>query len=128
MAIKQETALQRRIQKLVESRGGYIKKNHGNMITIKGLLDLTFTYKGFSCFFEVKTPDTKTNVSEEQGIHCRLARKASALTAIVSSTDEVISILDQLDHCDHIGCSPTEMITMMTHFFVKRGLDDGTKY
>jgi hypothetical protein len=128
MSVKTETYLQRSIQKLIETRGGYVKKNHGNMITIKGLLDLPFTYKGFSCFFEVKTPDTKTDVSPEQGIHCRLARKALALTAIVSSTEEATLILDYLDRCHRLECTPSEMLTSMTHFFEQRGLDDGTKY
>jgi hypothetical protein len=129
MATKTETPIQRTIQKLIASRGGYIpKKNHGNMITIKGLHDLPFTYKGFSCFFEVKTPNTVSQVSSEQGIHCRLARKALALTAIVSSIEEAILILDHLDRCHRLECTPTEMLTTMKHFFKDRGLNDGTKY
>lgn len=129
MSVKSETPIQQRIQHLIESRGGYIpKKNHGNMITIKGLHDLPFTYKGFSCFFEVKTPTTSTNVSAEQGIHCRLARKAFGLTAIVWNIEQAILILDQLDRLDKIGCTPREMLSTMDHFFELRGLDDGTKY
>jgi len=129
MSIKSETPIQSRIQKLITARGGYIpKKNHGNMITIPGLHDLPFTYKGFSCFFEVKTPNTTSDVSEAQGIHCRLARKALALTAIPSTIEEVELILDQLDHCHRMNCTPTEMLALMTQFFEQRGLDDGTKY
>jgi len=130
MSIKQETPLQRNIQAVIVSRGGYIpKKNHGNMITIKGLQDLPFVYKGFSVFFEVKLPDyTNSDVSEHQGIHCRLARKALALTAIVSSTEEATLILDHLDRCHKLECTPTEMLTSMKLFFEQRGLDDGTKY
>jgi len=129
MSIKVETTVQRSIQKLIVARGGYLpKKNHGNMITIKGLHDLPFVYKGFSCFFEVKTLDTPTDVSVEQGIHCRLARKAFALTAIVSSIQEATLILDHLDLCHRLGCTPTQMLVSMTLFFEQRGLDDGTKY
>ena len=129
MSIKQETSVQQRIASVIDARRGYIpKKNHGNMITRKGLHDLPFTYKGFSCYFEVKTIDTPTDVSEAQGVHCRLARKALALTAIVATTEDAEMILDALDQCDRFGYSPREMLTFMDIFFEKRGLDNGTKY
>ncbi len=133
MANKEETFLQERIQKLIRQRvGSYIpKKNHGNMITIPGLPDLPFTYKGFSVFWEVKTPEAylkKGAVSEEQGIHCRLARKAYGLTAIVWSVDIARIILDELDRCDRLGLTPKEMLAMMDILFESRGLDDGTTY
>ena len=129
MSTKSETPIQSRIQHLIIARGGYLpKKNHGNMITRKGLHDLPFVYKGFSCFFEVKTPDTPTDVQVAQGIHCRLARKALALTAIPSTIEEAEIILDQLDLCHRLQCTPTEMLNTMKHFFEQRGLDDGTKY
>lgn len=129
MSIKSETPIQQRIQKLIESRGGYIPhKNHGNMITKKGLHDLPFTYKGFSCFFEVKTPSTQTDVSVEQGIHCRLARKALGLTAIVWNLEQAETILNRLDLLHRLECTPEEMLISMKHFFEQRGLDDGTKY
>lgn len=129
MSIKQETPVQRAIKNSIEARGGYIpKKNHGNMITKPGLQDLPFTYRGFSCYFEVKTPSTTSDVSKAQGIHCRLARKALALTAIVSTVEEVNSILDQLDLCHRLDCSPHLMLLKLKQFFERRGLDDGTKY
>jgi len=129
MSVKSETPVQQRIQDVIEARGGYIPhKNHGNMITKPGLLDLPFTYKGFSCFFEVKTPTTTTDVSEQQGIHCRLARKAYGLTAVVWNLDQVKLILDHLDLLDKLECTPREMLVNMQHFFEQRGLDDGTKY
>lgn len=129
MTIKAETSVQQRIQEYIAGRGGYIpKKNHGNMITRKGLHDLPFTYKGFSCYMEVKTDDTPTDVSKHQGIHCRLARKALGLTAIVWNMQQIQIILDALDYCDRLGYSPREMLTYMKFFFEQKGLDDGTKY
>ena len=129
MSVKSETPIQQRIQTEIERRGGYIPhKNHGNMITKPGLHDLPFIYKGFSCFFEVKTPTTTTNVSEQQGIHCRLARKAYGLTAIVWNLDQVNIILDHLDLCAKLNCSPKEMLAKMQLLFEQRGLDDGTSY
>jgi hypothetical protein len=129
MSVKSETPVQQRIKDLIEARGGYIpKKNHGNMITKKGLHDLPFTYKGFSCYFEIKTADTPTDVSTAQGIHCRLARKALALTAVIWNTEQTTIILDKLDSCDRLECTPRQMLLIMRLFFDQRGLDDGTSY
>ena len=35
MSVKKETSLQQRVQKVILARGGYGRKNHGNMITVK---------------------------------------------------------------------------------------------
>lgn len=124
-----ETYLQQRLQVLIRRRGGYIpKKNHGNMITIKGLHDLPFTYKGFSIYWEVKTFETRKNVSVEQGIHCRLARKAGAITAIVSNLAQGKMILDHLDYCVVQEYSPKRTLIEMDALFESRGLDNGTTY
>lgn len=97
MAKKRETSLQSRLQKYIEIRGGYVKKNHGNMITQKGLSDLWFTYRGLACHWEVKTPEDSLNVSVEQGIHCRLAKKAGGITAIITSISQADYILNLID-------------------------------
>lgn len=98
MAIKKETALQERIQNYIESKGGYApNKSHGNMITRVGISDLRFTYKGLAVHFEVKLPEEKHNVSKAQGIHCRLAKKAGGVTAIVTSIDDTKYILELID-------------------------------
>lgn len=129
MAIKQETSIVNVLRKRIEARGGYIpKKNHGNMITRKGLHDLPFTYRGFSCYFEAKTEVTPDDVKAAQGIHCRLARKALALTAIVWNVEQLIIILDHLDFCHINNYTPTQMLQYMQQVFKERGLDDGTKY
>lgn len=129
MAVKEETQLQSRLQTLIRKRGGYMpKKNHGNMITIKGLHDLPFTYKGFSVYWEVKTPATKHDVSLEQGIHCRLARGAGAITAIISDMKQAEEILDHLDFCFRVDYSPATTRVEMDALFKRRGLDDGTSY
>lgn len=97
MSVKEETLLQTRIQTLIKQRGGYVRKNHGNMITVKGLADLSFTYRGLSVYWEIKTPKDATNVSTGQGIHCRLAKKAGAITAIISTLKQANTILDLID-------------------------------
>lgn len=129
MAIKTETAFQSRIQTLIRKNGGYVpKKNHGNMITVIGLHDLPFTYKGFSMYWEIKTPETSKNVSVEQGIHCRLARRAGAFTAIISTVEQAKMILNHLDFCVQKDYSPATTKMELDAFYKKWGLDDGTSY
>lgn len=129
MSVKQETYLQQRIQTLIKRRGGYIpKKNHGNMITVKGLHDLPFTYRGLSFYFEVKTPDDPTGVSEEQGIHCRLAKKAGGITAIVHDISEATTILNHIDYCVAQEYPITTILQEMEALYRAKGLDDGTSY
>lgn len=125
---KKETALQSRLQKLIKRRGGYVKKNHGNMITVKGLSDLSFTYKGLSFYWEIKTPEDATNVSIEQGIHCRLARKAGGITAIISTLDQAELILNHADYCIGQELPITSILHEMDALYSKWRLDDGTKY
>ena len=127
--IKKETALQSRLQRFIKRRGGYVpKKNHGNMITVKGLSDLSFTYKGLSFYWEVKMPNDAKNVSVEQGIHCRLAKKAGGITAIVSTLEQAERLLDHADYCIDQKLPITDILIEMDTLYSKWGLDDGTKY
>lgn len=128
MSAKEETYLQRRLQKLIRARGGYVSKNHGNMITEKGRADLSFTYKGLSFYWEVKTPSTATNVSEAQGIHCRLAQKAGGNTAIVSSMEMANTILDIADELITKDYPISTILFEMRLSLQELNLDDGTKY
>ena len=129
MAVKAETNFQQRIQVLIRRRGGYIpKKNHGNMITVKGLQDLPFTYKGLSLYWETKAPDDPSVVSVEQGIHCRLAKKAGGLPAIIRNMQEAIIILNHIDYCVAQRLPLIVILEEMDALFKNRGLDDGTKY
>lgn len=129
MSTKAETNFQQRLQVLLRRRGAYVpKKNHGNMITVKGLHDLPITYKSLSLYWEVKTPDDPSPVSEEQGIHCRLARKSGGITAIISDMSQAVAILDHLDYCVAQEYPVHSILNEMDAFYRIRGLDDGTKY
>lgn len=129
MSIKAETNFQQRLQVLIRRRGGYIpKKNHGNMITVKGLQDLPFTYRGLSLFWEAKAPNDPSEVSVEQGIHCRLAKKAGGITAIIRDMQEAIIILNHIDYCVDSCYSVPLILQYMDDLYKTKGLDDGTKY
>lgn len=129
MSVKQETNFQQRLQVLIRRRGGYVpKKNHGNMITIKGLHDLPFTYKGLSLYWEVKAPDNPSEVSDEQGIHCRLAKKSGGITAIIRDISEATTILNHIDYCVAQEYPITTILQEMEALYRAKGLDDGTSY
>lgn len=123
-----ETRLQSSLQRLIKRRGGYVRKNHGNMITVKGLSDLSFTYKGLSLYWEVKTPKDAKNVSPAQGIHCRLAKKAGGITAIISTKEQAEIILDRIDIMYDVHFSIKQIHSDLDRLFKLKELDDGTKY
>lgn len=127
MSKQAEGALQTRLQNLIKRRGGYIpNKSHGSMITAKGISDLRFTYKGLSVHWEVKLPEEAHNVSEAQGIHCRLAKKAGGITAIITSINQGNYILDLIDKYRATVPSFYEYLSSITINI--KGWDDGTSY
>ena len=128
MGVKAETSFQQRLQVMIKRRGGYVKKNHGNMITERGRSDLSFTYRGLSLYWEVKTPEDPTDVSEQQGIHCRLAKKAGGITAVISDMMQAETILDHIDYCLAQEYPIPTILDEMNAFYAKLGFDDGAKY
>lgn len=118
MGVMKETRLQQRIQKLIRSRGGYVNKNHGSMISEPGIADLTVCYKGYYVALEVKEDDGKP--SKQQGIHARQVWKAGGISCVVWSVEEVNKLLDILDN--------NVLWPIWTDEFEKAGLDDGTRW
>lgn len=130
MSRQAEGSLQARLQTLIKQRGGYIpNKSHGSMITAKGISDLRFTYKGLAVHWEVKLPEEAHNVSEAQGIHCRLAKKAGGITAIITSLDQGRYILDLIDEYAATIISFHDYIKFLASNNIKiKEWDDGTSY
>lgn len=119
MAVKKETSLQERIQKYIEKRGGYVNKNWGNMISRKGIADLTCCYKGYYIALEVKVDNNEPSLA--QGIHCRKVRHSDGITAIVRTIEEVDFILNKIDYYNK------DRITMRSLIY-QEDYDDGTRY
>ena len=115
MSVKGETNLQHRIQKYIESKGGYVNKNHGDMTTRPGIADLTVCYRGIYLALEVKEGSNKP--SKAQGVHARSVWKAGGFCYVVWSLDEVKLILNQLDKIKLI-VDPVDTLN----------IDDGTKW
>lgn len=95
MAVKQETPLQSKIQKLIQKRGGYVFKNHGSMIAEPGRSDLTFCYLGRYVSFEVKVGDNQP--TEQQLIHLRNVQRAGGFAFVVRSVAEASYHLDMIE-------------------------------
>lgn len=125
MGTKKETLLQQRIQKLIESRGGYITKNWGSMVSEPGVADLTACYKGLYLAIEVKVDKNKP--SPAQGVHARLVHRANGITAVVWSIEEVETILDTIDFCLK-GWPILGMLSDISCQLDAGNIDNGTRY
>ena len=121
MGKQKEGQLQERIQKLIESKGGYAHKNWGNMTSEPGVADITACYKGMYLALEVKVDDNKP--SKQQGIHCRMVQKAGGITAILWHIEELETILKYLDIYEGV-ISPK----VIQHYLTEAGIDDGTRW
>lgn len=122
MGVQAETALQRRIQTYIRTRGGYVHKNWGNMTSAPGIADLTVCYKGIYLALEVK--EGNNTPSKEQGIHCRAVQKAGGKTAVVWNIKEVSVLLDLLDEYAAGELRPDFFNSMLK----EAGIDDGTRW
>lgn len=108
MAVKKETPLQERIQALIRRKGGYVIKQHGDMISEPGIPDLLACYQGIFLGIEVKIGNNTP--SPQQGIHCRNIWKAGGIAAIVWDTDSVDLILSAIDRWIEAECLVPEVI------------------
>lgn len=93
--VQEETYLQRRIKKEIKTRVGYANKNHGSMISEKGIPDIIACYKGFYLAIEAK--EEGNTPTPQQGIHLRNIQKAGGITAVVWTLEEAKKVLDILD-------------------------------
>lgn len=128
MGVKPETYLQRRIQKLIQSRCGYTHKNLGSMVSEPGVADVTVCYRGLYIAFECKVDQNEPTPA--QGIHARNVQKAGGITAAVWSVQEAKEVLDI---CDHYLDLPNQLPVSLTIDRIKRmmeghQIDDCTRY
>ena len=127
MGKQKEGSLQERIQKLIERRGGYCKKNWGNMTSEPGVADITACYKGLYLAIEVK--EGNNTPSPQQGIHARNVWKAGGVCIVVWDVKTVETVLIHIDSLllydysiDYIN------FNLKTIFLPINKIDDGTRW
>ena len=108
MAVKAETSLQERIQKFIVKSGGYVIKQHGDMISEPGVPDLLVCYRGIFMGLEVKVDNNVP--SKHQGIHCRKIWKAGGIAAIVRSINDVYGLILFINRWIEAECTTPEVI------------------
>ena len=126
MGKQKEGSLQERIQTLVERRGGYCFKNHGDMTTEPGRPDIICCYKGIFVAIEAKV-DNNTP-SRQQGIHCRKIWKAGGIACIVWSTDDVETVLNLINYYLGRQLCPVAIVDYVHDGMLKMNIDDGTRW
>lgn len=92
---QKEGSLQERIQRLIEKKGGYVFKNHGDMTTEPGRPDIVACYKGYFLAIEAKVDGNTPSAA--QGIHCRNIWKAGGIACVVWTINEAEYVLDYID-------------------------------
>ena len=125
MAKKKETSLQERIQKFIESKGGYVIKTHGDMTSEPGIPDLLCCYKRLFIAIEVKVYNNKP--SPQQGIHCRKIMKANGITLIAWSLEEVETLFKIIDS-SWLDLSLKAIFKFVNDMMDVENLDNGGSY
>lgn len=126
MSEKQETKLQRHIQKFIDSRGGYGNKNWGSMISEPGIADLTYCYNGIYLAIEVKEGDNTPTA--KQGIHCRKVWKSGGISFVAYNVETVENILNIIDLYIEHKLDTITLISSVHKYMIDNNIDDGTRW
>jgi hypothetical protein len=92
-----EAALSASCVKIINARGGYARKNHGDSRVRKGRPDIEGCYRGHHLGLEVKLPGKENNVTPLQKKELDAIRAAGGIARVVSSTTHVRLLLDNID-------------------------------
>ena len=126
MAVKTETPLQERIQTLIRQKGGYVVKQHGDMISEPGIPDLLVCYRGIFLGIEVKV--NNNTPSKHQGIHCRKIWNAGGIAAIVRSVDEVYNLLLFINRGIEAERTAPEVVKIINAQMILMNIDTGRSW
>lgn len=126
MAVKAETSLQERIQKFIVKSGGYVIKQHGDMISEPGVPDLLVCYRGIFMGLEVKVDNNVP--SKHQGIHCRKIWNAGGIAAIVRSVDEVYNLLLFINRGIEAERTAPEVVKIINAQMILMNIDTGRSW
>ena len=118
-----EGRLARAVIKMVDERGGYAWKVHGNEFTPVGLPDVVGVYKGTFVAFETKMPGNKPTAA--QAYRAKKIRRAGGL--VCSPCLSVEEAEEMLDLADTAEINDGEYLKMMKKYGrLAGGKSDGT--
>jgi Holliday junction resolvase len=91
-----EQTIQRNITKFLEKNGAYVVK----VISASkaGVPDILGCYLGSFFAIEVKTPDTKTNVSKLQNYNLEQVKKAGGYSIVAWEISQVNELLEEIEN------------------------------
>ncbi len=85
--MKPEQKIQKKITDFLEGHNAYVVKVISS--TKKGVLDLIFCFKGKFVSIEVKTPNTRNNVSELQKLNIKRIQQAGGIAFVAWNVEMV---------------------------------------
>ncbi len=91
-----EKLIVNKIKKALQERGAWVTKTHGSP-HLAGLPDIIACYRGRFVGLEVKTPETRKNVSARQAAILKQIYAAGGWDGVVCSVDAALNILDIID-------------------------------
>jgi hypothetical protein len=96
MSKKPETKLRTKIVKAMRQRGAWVGHPHGSQYSA-GLPDLLWVYRGYGGGFEVKTPENKKGMTDNQAATIDAIKQAGGVAAEIRSVKEAMHWLDLID-------------------------------
>lgn len=94
-----ESVIQRHIIQFLRGLDeAYVHNVGGGASTAKGTSDLLVCYRGQFLALEVKRPDGTYGLTKPQAMRLAAVRKAGGVGTVVTSIEDVIALLLDLDH------------------------------
>lgn len=96
MAQQEESKLVKKIQSAFAERGAWGFKYHGGMMSMVGVPDLIYCYKGRFVGVEVKQGNGKPSKIQLEQI--RRIKASGGIAGVVWSVDEALELLERIDN------------------------------
>lgn len=74
----------------------FLWKNHGNMFSLEGLPDITGVYKGYMFALEVKIPNGRYKLTDEQKARIRQIRAAGGYAYKCVSVEQAHKVIKKI--------------------------------
>jgi len=92
-----EAALTKKMVRVLRERGAWALKTHGDARQSRGMSDILGCYRGYFFGLESKLPGKEGTLTELQAATLRKMKEAGGIARMVTTVQEVKSMLDQID-------------------------------